>query len=67
MLKERAYVLEYMARFDINDIDGVGQLIDKYYNEKEKLFKVIRRKNTQWQIEEDRKNKNKKPEQIGSA
>jgi flagellar protein FlaI len=59
MMKERAYVLEYLARFKITDIDGVGQVIDRYYNEKGKLFKVIKRKNEQWEIEEKRKNPNK--------
>ncbi|NQZ85597.1 MAG: type II/IV secretion system ATPase subunit [Nanoarchaeales archaeon] len=66
LLKEREYVLSYMARFKINDIDSVGQVIDKYYNEKEKLFKIIHRKNTQYEIEQKKNQVKHKPNQIGA-
>lgn len=48
-LKERVYVLEYLARFKINLIDDVGKVMNKYYNEKESLLRTIKRRNVEYQ------------------
>ncbi len=44
MLKERAVVLEYLARFKINQIDRVGEVINKFYDNKVELFRLIKGK-----------------------
>jgi flagellar protein FlaI len=41
-LKERAYVLEYLAKFNIDDIDTSGKIINQYYTNKQELFNVIK-------------------------
>lgn len=57
LIKERSYVLEYLARFNINQIADVGAIIDKYYNEKEKLIHLIHRKNLVYKKEHESKKK----------
>lgn len=64
LIKEREFVLEYLARFNINSIDEVGQVIDKYYNEKENLFKVIQRKNTLWKNQQEKIKQKEKQKQL---
>lgn len=41
-IKERILVLEYLARFNINKIDDVGKIINKYYLNPKKLFQFIK-------------------------
>ena len=44
MIKERAAVLSYMAKFKIDSIDEVGLIINKFYSNKSKLFKEIKKR-----------------------
>jgi flagellar protein FlaI len=44
LLKERAFVLSYLAKFNINDITKVGEVINQYYKDKNRLFKQIKEK-----------------------
>ena len=41
-LKERVLVLEYLAKFNITDIGAVGVVINQFYKDKKKLFKIIK-------------------------
>ena len=41
-LKERMIVLEYLKKFKINQIDEVGKIINRYYQNKEDLFEQIK-------------------------
>lgn len=41
-IKERAVILEYLAKFKINQIDKVGEIINQYYKDKKHLFKRIK-------------------------
>ncbi len=43
-IKERALILQYLAVFDISKIDTVGEVINKYYTEREKLINLIKNK-----------------------
>ncbi len=43
-IKKRALLLDYMAKFKINNIDEVGKVINRYYYDKEKLIKFVKRK-----------------------
>ncbi|MFW5704884.1 MAG: type II/IV secretion system ATPase subunit [Nanoarchaeota archaeon] len=43
-IKERAVILQYMAKMKINDIDSVGKIINQYYLDKKSLFKTIKSK-----------------------
>lgn len=43
-LKERAFVLEYLAKENINDIAEVGEVINDFYINKEKLLNKIKQK-----------------------
>ena len=42
-LKERMMVLEYLKAFKINQIDQVGIIVNKYSQNKEELFKQIKK------------------------
>ena len=44
LIKERAFVLEYLAKENITKIDDVGKIINKYYKNKKKLFLSIKKK-----------------------
>ena len=52
-LKLRSYVLNYMAKFNINSIDECGKVINEYYTNKKKLINLIKNK----MIFEQNKNK----------
>lgn len=41
-LKERAIVLEYLAKFNINQIDKVGEVINRYYKDKNQILNKIK-------------------------
>lgn len=41
-LKERIFVLEYLTKFNIDDIDNSGKVINQYYTNKQELFNVIK-------------------------
>ncbi len=41
-LKEKESVLDYLDRFDITSVDGVGRIIAEYYTNKERLLKFVR-------------------------
>ena len=43
-LKEKEEVLNWLVKKNINTVDGVGHVIAKYYTEKAKLFKEIRKR-----------------------
>jgi len=43
-LKEKEEVLNWLVKKNINTVDGVGHVIAKYYTEKDKLFKEIRKR-----------------------
>lgn len=43
-LKKKAFVLNYLAKFKVHNIDDVGIIINKYYNDPETLFKEIKQK-----------------------
>lgn len=42
MLKEKMFVLEYLAKNKITEIENVGEIINKYYIQKEKLLNLIK-------------------------
>lgn len=42
MLKERMYVLSYLAKFNLNQINDVGKVINSFYKDKNKLFNLIK-------------------------
>ena len=41
-IKKRAAIMQYLAKKNINDINEVGRIINKYYNEPEKLISQIK-------------------------
>ncbi len=43
-LKEKAIVLEYLARYKINEIGKVGEVINMYYNDKDNLMNLVKNK-----------------------
>lgn len=43
-LKEKAVILEFLAKFDINEIDDVGEYINQYYKDKRKLALKMKEK-----------------------
>ncbi len=43
-IKNRATVLMYLAKFRIDDIDKVGEIINMYYTDKKKLVNLIKNK-----------------------
>lgn len=49
-LKERAMVLEYLAKMNITSIDGVGVVINNYYKNKKSLFLEIKENTTKFQL-----------------
>jgi len=49
-LKERAMVLDYLAKINITSIDGVGEVINKYYKNKKSLFLEIKENVTKFQL-----------------
>lgn len=44
LIKERSMILEYLAKYNIDDIDKVGKIINLYYNDKSKLLNLIQNK-----------------------
>jgi len=40
-LEEKKAVLDYLVKKDINTVDGVGDLISKYYDDKEAILKLV--------------------------
>jgi len=40
-LREKIFVLEYLVKKKINDVDGVGKIIAEYYRDKDALLKRI--------------------------
>lgn len=43
-IKERMMILQYLAMFDINQIDKVGEVINMYYDDPKKLLNLIKNK-----------------------
>jgi len=42
-INEKKKILEYMAKKNIRDIDSVGEIISRYYQDKETLLKEIKK------------------------
>lgn len=40
-IKEKAIILEYLAKFNINQIDKVGEIINLYYSDREKILNMV--------------------------
>ncbi len=57
LIKERVFVLNFLAKENINEIDRVGEMINTYYKDKKKLFNLINSK-----LKFDKNNSNNKLE-----
>ncbi len=46
LLKERIFVLEFLAKYEITKIDDVGKIINQYYKDKNQLISKIKNLNS---------------------
>ncbi len=44
LIRERVFILKYLASENINKIEDVGEIINHYYKDKKKLFNLIKNK-----------------------
>jgi len=44
LIKERAFVLDYLAKFNISQIEKVGEIINQYYKNSKRVINLIKNK-----------------------